>query len=173
MAPAAAPVWPPSSGRPVSALRLRPPRHAGAVPGMWHDRFRQHNGMKRRLLNLLTALSLLMCVAVCVLWARSYLVGDFVAWERVRSEGEAGLRTRAEWSVITGRGGLLVERVTRFESPAPLGLPVGVPPDVVAKLLAASASSPQRGARWQTVSPPTPTGGGSHLPGFWQRRGFD
>ena len=28
--------------------------------------------MKRRLLNLLTALSLLLCVAVCVLWACSY-----------------------------------------------------------------------------------------------------
>ena len=28
--------------------------------------------MNRRLLNLLTALSLLLCVAVCVLWVRSY-----------------------------------------------------------------------------------------------------
>ena len=28
--------------------------------------------MRRRLLNLLTALSLLLCVAVCVLWVRSY-----------------------------------------------------------------------------------------------------
>ena len=28
--------------------------------------------MRRRLLNLLTALSLLLCAAVCVLWARSY-----------------------------------------------------------------------------------------------------
>ena len=33
--------------------------------------------MKRRLLNLLTALSLLMCAAVCVLWVRSYLPPDF------------------------------------------------------------------------------------------------
>jgi hypothetical protein len=30
--------------------------------------------MKRRLLNLLTVLSLLLCVAVCVLWVRSYWV---------------------------------------------------------------------------------------------------
>ena len=28
--------------------------------------------MTRRLLNLLTLLSLLLCVAVCVLWVRSY-----------------------------------------------------------------------------------------------------
>jgi len=32
--------------------------------------------MKRRLLNFLTALSLLLCVAVCVLWVRSYSVRD-------------------------------------------------------------------------------------------------
>jgi len=32
--------------------------------------------MRRRLLNLLTALSLLLCVAVCVLWVRSYWIGD-------------------------------------------------------------------------------------------------
>ena len=36
--------------------------------------------MKRRLLNLLTALSLLMFVAVCVLWVRSYWVSQFVGW---------------------------------------------------------------------------------------------
>src|SRR5688572_11865998 len=32
--------------------------------------------MRRRLLNLLTALSLLLCVAACVLWVRSYLVRE-------------------------------------------------------------------------------------------------
>jgi hypothetical protein len=32
--------------------------------------------VKRRLLNLLTALSLLLCVAVCVLWVRSYYRAD-------------------------------------------------------------------------------------------------
>jgi len=31
--------------------------------------------MKRRLLNLLTALSLLLCAAVCVLWARAAHIG--------------------------------------------------------------------------------------------------
>ena len=34
--------------------------------------------MKRRLLNLLTALSLLLCVAAAVLWVRSYLVADIL-----------------------------------------------------------------------------------------------
>jgi hypothetical protein len=35
--------------------------------------------MTRRLLNLVTALSLLLCVAVCVLWLRSHRVTDVVA----------------------------------------------------------------------------------------------
>jgi hypothetical protein len=37
---------------------------------VWHD------PVKRHLLNLLTALSLLLCVAVCVLWARSFATSD-------------------------------------------------------------------------------------------------
>jgi hypothetical protein len=39
--------------------------------------------VRRRLLNLLAALSLLLCVAVCALWVRSYLAWDLV---RVRTE---------------------------------------------------------------------------------------
>jgi hypothetical protein len=34
--------------------------------------------MKRRLLNLLTLLSLLLCAAVCTLWVRSYFVQDMI-----------------------------------------------------------------------------------------------
>src|SRR5687767_3015032 len=33
-----------------------------------------HAAVRRRLLNLLTALSLVLCVAVCVLWARSFFL---------------------------------------------------------------------------------------------------
>ena len=36
--------------------------------------------MKRRLLNLLTALSLLLCIAVCMLWVRSYRYHESLAW---------------------------------------------------------------------------------------------
>jgi hypothetical protein len=36
----------------------------------------------RRLLNLLTALSLLLCVAICVLWVRSYWTYDLVEFDR-------------------------------------------------------------------------------------------
>jgi hypothetical protein len=38
--------------------------------------------LRRRLLNLLTAMSLLLCAAACVLWARSYWVSDSVLWIR-------------------------------------------------------------------------------------------
>ena len=47
-------------------------RRGPRVRGMRGHFLRQLEGMKRRLLNLLTALSLLMFVAVCVLWVRSY-----------------------------------------------------------------------------------------------------
>src|SRR5687767_12716189 len=44
----------------------------GAVPGVRYNAAGPGRRMKRRLLNLLTALSLLPCVAVVGLWARSY-----------------------------------------------------------------------------------------------------
>jgi hypothetical protein len=36
--------------------------------------------VRRRLFTLCSALSLLLCVAVCVLWARSYFRGDHLLW---------------------------------------------------------------------------------------------
>jgi hypothetical protein len=65
--------------------------------------------MTRRLFTILSALSLLLCVAVCVLWVRSYWVGDdFV----VRNPIDDGA---ISWQRVTdirlGRGGIQVERV--------------------------------------------------------------
>lgn len=40
--------------------------------------------LRRRLLNLLTARSLLLCVALCALWVRSYQALDFVRWSGTR-----------------------------------------------------------------------------------------
>ena len=64
-------------------------------------------GMKRRLLNLLTALSMLLCVAVCVLWVRSFGAVDTLQYVRLadavggRSTGiaAASLRGRVKLSV--------------------------------------------------------------------------
>src|SRR5688500_1299965 len=60
-------------------MQLRPPRHAGAVPGM---RAGPHEGtsMRRRLFAILSAVSLLLFVAVVVMWVRSYDPGDFVRY---------------------------------------------------------------------------------------------
>jgi hypothetical protein len=44
--------------------------------------------MKRRLLNFVTGLSLLLCVAAGALWVRSYFIADRVTWSRVTGEGE-------------------------------------------------------------------------------------
>ena len=57
--------------------------------------------LRRRLLNLLTGLSLLLCVAACALWVRSYFVGD--AWDWGTRTGRAG--------VDSCRGSLSVGRV--------------------------------------------------------------
>src|SRR5687768_17917575 len=59
--------------------------------------------MSRRLLNLLTAMSLLGCVVVTTLWVRSYRVSDRVVYERtvVRSEMT---RHDAETSITSRRG---------------------------------------------------------------------
>jgi hypothetical protein len=57
-------------------LRSRPPlRAAGAG-----SRSGKMPPVRRRLLNLLTVLSLLLCVAVCVLWVRSYSRYTEVQW---------------------------------------------------------------------------------------------
>ena len=53
-------------------LRVRRSGHAGEVSGVWGD------AMKRRLVNLVTLLSLLLCVAVVGLWVRSYRVSDIL-----------------------------------------------------------------------------------------------
>ena len=60
--------------------------------------------MKRRLLNLLTILSLLLCVAAVALWIRSYWAGDELQWNRERRED-----ARYEWHerhVMSWAGGL-------------------------------------------------------------------
>ena len=49
--------------------------HAAAVSGVRRDPGSRYRAMKRRLLNFLALCSLLLCVAVAVLWVRSYRVG--------------------------------------------------------------------------------------------------
>src|SRR5215212_5443959 len=89
-------------------LRLQPPRHARPVPGMWDARRRLYYGMKRRLLNLLTALSLLLFVSACVLWARSYVAADY--WYRETWDG----RRAAEMELQSYQGRLRLQYQTQW-----------------------------------------------------------
>ena len=58
--------------------------------------------MKRRPLNLFTALSLLLCVAVGALWVRSFWSRDVLAWTDERGDGHVitnpGIAGGIEWS---------------------------------------------------------------------------
>ena len=64
--------------------------------------------MKRRLLNFLTALSLLVCVAAIGLWLRSYVRSDAVWYSRV-AEGDAFVDATG-WQFETARGDVSVRR---------------------------------------------------------------
>ena len=83
--------------------------------------------MKRRLLNLLTALSLVLCVAVLALWVRSHWVRDTVEWANTDDpyvgNPRVSLPLFVDSSEITSaRGGLRLEWM-RTESRAWSGPP--------------------------------------------------
>jgi hypothetical protein len=78
--------------------------------------------MKRRLLNLLTLLSLLLCVAVCVLWVRSYWVFDRVSATTVG---------KRHWGVYSAAGTLSMRRCWPWPEARPLRWAVSRPGDLV------------------------------------------
>ena len=75
--------------------------------------------MRRRLLNFLTALSLLACVAVCGVWVRSHSVRDWVGCVQLRRHGDGARGT--EWVLWAGEGDAAVafSRYAWDESPGP------------------------------------------------------
>jgi hypothetical protein len=89
---------------------------------MWKGRHRLYHGMNRRLLNLLTAMSLLLCLAVVVLWVRSYWVLD--EWYRDRRVRTAAGGKAAVVSVVSG-GAELTCRVGRMDHPWVFGPKTG------------------------------------------------
>src|SRR5688572_5612032 len=58
-------------------MRLRPPRYARALPGVWGY---EGNSMRRKLFTFFLFVSLLLCVGVCVLWVRSLARCDSVGY---------------------------------------------------------------------------------------------
>ena len=68
--------------------------------------------MSRRLLNLLTALSLLLCAAVVALWVRSYVTQD--GWWYVRSSAGPGWHVRRTTEVGCNRGEFVVSETDHW-----------------------------------------------------------
>ena len=71
----------------------------------------------RRLLNLLTAASLLLCAAACVLWVRSYFRGDVVSF----AGGPPPPAVSSEWFVRSNYGILYFARNESFADGFRLG----------------------------------------------------
>jgi hypothetical protein len=68
--------------------------------------------MKRRLLNLMTSLSLLLCVAAVALWVRSFFVQDVLRWATTRDVGGDVRRTTYEVFSVRGHNVLRVQSNT-------------------------------------------------------------
>jgi hypothetical protein len=72
--------------------------------------------VKRRLLNLLTLLSLLLCIAACALWVRGYWRNDQFGWSRIRYDQRPPTPSpRAVWR---GHGDWTTWRYAKVESAA-------------------------------------------------------
>ena len=67
--------------------------------------------MTRRLLNFLSALSLLLCVAVALLWVRSFKSSELISWVRRDATGSRLAAT----SCMASRGGVAVS-LERWEA---------------------------------------------------------
>src|SRR5437870_231846 len=86
--------------------------------------------MKRRLLNLLTALSLLLCVAAVALWVRSYAVSDMC--DKTVASGDDDVLTVRTYHLISNGGTadfvrttMIVAGVSRVSEVRKMGIPVG------------------------------------------------
>jgi hypothetical protein len=73
--------------------------------------------VRRRLLNLLTLLSMLLCAAVAALWVRSYRVTDQLL--RSALEADGGLTYWTQDYLCVGRGGVGMGRVVQSFSVEP------------------------------------------------------
>src|SRR5688500_17921214 len=112
--------------------------------------------MTRRLLNLVTLVSLVLCAAAVALWVRSYWVADSFAWRRAPPDGAT--RVSASAALHTGRGGIMWQEV-RTTRPAGDARPDG-PPHV------------QFTPGWHTDPRPRAVGGGNPAMPFWRRLRF-
>src|SRR4051794_18199815 len=93
-------------------LRLRPPRHAGAMSGMRDGGGRRHRDrgrtVKRYFFAILSAISLLLCAAMLTLWLRSYWRQDRLAalWF------PAGTHSMRNFELVSRRGAAVIAFIT-------------------------------------------------------------
>jgi hypothetical protein len=73
--------------------------------------------MKRRLLNLLTALSVLLCVGASALWVRSHVQGDVLEWVSRRTLEDGATAANVGWAVGIS-GGRIFAGTDRVSGPA-------------------------------------------------------
>jgi hypothetical protein len=104
--------------------------------------------MRRRLLNLVTLLSLVLCVAVVVLWVRSYFVTEALVFGRV-ADGDTA-RTLSVCGAGSGRGRLA------------LVLELGLPTEL----------TPGHAGTFYRRHPPTDIHRGRPSLSLWNRLGF-
>jgi hypothetical protein len=62
--------------------------------------------VRRRLVNLATVLSTVMCCATVALFVRSHRVVDYGVWVHVRWDGGSATRTTTRVSLVSGEGGV-------------------------------------------------------------------
>ena len=115
--------------------------------------------MRRGLLNLLTALSLLLCAAACVLWVRSMRVRDDIYLNGDHRNVD-GSHTNRMTRIMSSRGGLWVER--RQATAATVRRARG---DV-------GASDAHGHFRWDQFRPALYPLGESSLQPWWENAGF-
>src|SRR2546423_886105 len=65
--------------------------------------------MKRRVMNGMVAVSLLMCAGVCLLWLRSYALADALRWRSVLNEKPSLVKTYS----IRSAGGCIEVMITK------------------------------------------------------------
>src|SRR5687767_9332047 len=98
-------------------MRLRPPRDAGPLPGVRGGGYDAAVPMRRKLFTLCSAVSLLLCAAVCVLWVRSYGGDGLARVATVPDPTLSGLEAERDDRIVS-RGG----RVRWSRSWRPIGL---------------------------------------------------
>src|SRR4051794_27132592 len=105
------------TARPLPRLRLRPPRDAGAVPGVRYNPGAMRR-LRRILVNAAVSASALLCLITAALWIRSYRSADEVNWNRFWYDGRVSrafenpkhFKTWAGHTIVlhSERGGLRV-----------------------------------------------------------------